>query len=69
MRVIVGLCALCRNARVIENRRGSQFWLCELSRVDRHFPRYPRLPVLSCAGHAPGTPQQGDETHTGGSID
>jgi hypothetical protein len=48
-----GLCAGCRHARVIENRRGSRFTLCELSRHDERFPRYPALPVLGCAGYAP----------------
>lgn len=46
----VGLCAACAHARVIENRRGSRFWLCERARIDPSFARYPRLPVLACAG-------------------
>lgn len=56
MNAAVGLCAACVNARVVENRRGSRFWLCEVSRTDPAFPRYPRLPVLRCAGFAPGAP-------------
>jgi hypothetical protein len=51
-----GLCAVCRHARIIENRRGSRFWLCALARTDPRFPRYPPLPVLRCAGHVPGVP-------------
>jgi polyphenol oxidase len=43
----------CRNARFIENRRGSRFTLCALSRADPRFPRYPSLPVLSCTGFDP----------------
>jgi hypothetical protein len=35
---------------VIETARGSRFSLCELSRTDPRFPRYPNLPVLACAG-------------------
>jgi hypothetical protein len=31
----------------------SRFWLCELSRTDPRFPRYPRLPVLRCDGFQP----------------
>jgi len=27
------------------------FWMCERSRTDRSFPRYPRLPMLSCRGY------------------
>ena len=48
---------MCRNARIVESRRGSRFWLCALSRVDPRFPKYPRLPVLACAGYTPGEPQ------------
>jgi len=51
-----GLCGHCANARVITNRRGSTFHRCALSDTDARFPRYPRLPVLRCAGHAEGTP-------------
>ncbi|MEX2583771.1 MAG: hypothetical protein WD766_10885 [Gemmatimonadota bacterium] len=45
-----GICSSCLHARVLESRRGSSFLLCELSAVDDRFPRYPPLPVLSCAG-------------------
>ena len=45
-----GLCDRCEHARVIESDRGSRFVLCERSRTDPHFPRYPTLPVLRCAG-------------------
>jgi hypothetical protein len=45
-----GLCASCRHARVVRTER-SAFWLCERSRVDPAFPRYPRLPVLRCRGY------------------
>jgi hypothetical protein len=45
-----GLCDRCRHQRLIKNTRGSVFSLCELSKSDPAFPRYPRLPVQSCAG-------------------
>ena len=48
-----GLCGNCVNARIIENRRGSRFYMCELSKVDPRFPKYPPLPVLRCAGYQP----------------
>ena len=44
----VGLCASCKHMRRIESDRGSVFYLCQLSKVDPRFPKYPRLPVLSC---------------------
>ena len=47
-----GLCAACEHARRTESDRGAVFWRCELSRTDPSFPKYPRLPVLECAGFA-----------------
>jgi hypothetical protein len=48
-----GLCGSCANARIIENRRGSRFYMCALSRVDPAFPKYPPLPVVKCSGYRP----------------
>jgi hypothetical protein len=50
-----GLCGACQHSRSIENDRGSVFVLCERSRVDPAFPRYPRLPVVACPGFDPVT--------------
>ena len=50
-RTSVGLCANCRFMRLIESDRGSTFHLCERSATDANFPKYPRLPVLQCAGY------------------
>jgi len=47
----VGLCDTCTHQRVVSTTRGSRFSLCERSRDDERYPRYPRLPVLECAGH------------------
>ncbi len=46
----VGLCASCRHMRVIVSGKGSRFVLCERSRTDREYRRYPPLPVLECGG-------------------
>jgi hypothetical protein len=46
----VGLCAACAFGRTVVSGRGSTFWLCELSASDPRFAKYPRLPVLRCAG-------------------
>ena len=48
-----GLCDSCRHQRLVANTRGSTFSLCERSRTDDRFPKYPRVPVLACAGHEP----------------
>jgi hypothetical protein len=49
-----GLCDSCIHQQLVPNSRGSVFSLCRRSREDPAFPRYPRLPVLSCAGYEPG---------------
>jgi hypothetical protein len=49
----VGLCFNCRHSQTIESSRGSVFLLCELSKTDPRFPKYPRLPVLTCSGYQP----------------
>ena len=48
----VGLCARCVHARTVPSARAT-YWLCEMSFTDPRFPKYPRLPVLSCAGFTP----------------
>jgi hypothetical protein len=49
----IGLCQACRNLRVVNNQRGSTFYLCRLAERDSRFPKYPRLPVLACDGYEP----------------
>jgi hypothetical protein len=46
-----GLCDSCAFQRQVPNTRGSVFSLCNRSRDDPSYPRYPRLPVLDCAGY------------------
>ncbi len=48
-----GLCDGCRHQRVIRNTRGSAFSLCERSRTQPEYPKYPRVPVLECRGFEP----------------
>lgn len=52
----VGLCARCVHAEIVRSARGTVFYRCGLSRTDPHFPKYPRLPVVSCAGYTPRDP-------------
>ena len=52
-----GLCGRCEHSRVIENARGSSFYLCRLSETDPRFRRYPQLPVIECEGYREGSPQ------------
>jgi len=52
----VGLCAGCVHARRVDTPR-SRFWLCDRSRLDTSYARYPRLPMRECPGFEPGDPQ------------
>lgn len=51
-----GLCATCTHAAIVRSDRGSLFWRCELSLANPDFPKYPRLPVVRCAGFVPKPP-------------
>ncbi|MGH2848570.1 MAG: hypothetical protein ACRDL0_21625 [Thermoleophilaceae bacterium] len=46
-----GLCDSCRHQKLIRNTRGSEFSMCERSKTDPSFPKYPRLPVERCRGY------------------
>jgi hypothetical protein len=45
-----GLCASCVHLRLLASPR-SVFVRCGLAATDPAFPRYPALPVVSCAGY------------------
>jgi hypothetical protein len=53
-----GLCDSCAHQKLVANTRGSVFSLCLRSREDPDYPRYPRVPVLSCPGHEPGSARE-----------
>jgi hypothetical protein len=53
-----GLCDTCRHQRIVRTTRGSAFSLCERSRFDPRFPRYPRLPVVQCDGYERDEPRE-----------
>ena len=57
-----GLCDSCRHQRLVPNTRGSTFSLCERSKTDPAYPRYPRLPVVECPGYEPRPSQEPEET-------
>ena len=50
-----GLCVVCLHAREVVSDRGSRFLLCDRSRTDPAYTRYPSLPVLRCPGFQPDT--------------
>jgi hypothetical protein len=55
-----GLCACCHFMRQMKSDRGAIFIRCELSATDASFPKYPRLPVLQCAGYRQRTTKKED---------
>jgi hypothetical protein len=53
-----GLCDRCSNCKRVASARGTSFYLCLLHERDpAGFPKYPRLPVLTCPGYAERPPQ------------
>jgi hypothetical protein len=46
-----GLCDSCKHQKIVRNTRGSAFSMCERSKTDPSFPKYPRLPVVECRGY------------------
>ena len=53
MKPTVGLCKGCVFGRIVENSRGSVFFLCRWSEEDPRYPKYPQLPVLTCPSFQP----------------
>ena len=47
----IGHCATCRFLHVIKSARGNFFVMCNLSKTDSEFEKYPTLPVYSCDGY------------------
>jgi len=60
-----GLCANCQCKRQIQSDRGSIFYFCERSKTDPNFPKYPRLPVLQCAGYDPSPAASNEKSQPG----
>lgn len=52
-----GLCDHCQHQRLVGNTRGSSFSLCRRAKTDDRFPRYPRMPVVSCVGFERRAPE------------
>ncbi len=55
-RLMPGLCATCSHARAVRTE-SSVYVLCELSKENPRFRKYPPLPVLLCEGHQPVPPK------------
>jgi len=47
------LCETCASMREVVTPKGSRFLLCQLSKTDTAFPKYPPQPVVRCGGYQP----------------
>ena len=47
----VGLCTQCQHVQVVKNVRGSVFFLCEKSKTDVRYEKYPAMPLIECEGY------------------
>jgi len=54
-----GLCRSCLYVRRVQTSRSSTFYLCRRSEEDPAYARYPRLPVIRCAGFEPNPDPSG----------
>jgi hypothetical protein len=45
------LCETCMRMREVVTPKGSRFLLCEVSRSDAAYPKYPAQPVVRCASY------------------
>jgi hypothetical protein len=48
--MMTSLCERCQSMREVISGKGSRFLLCNLSKTDAHFPKYPPQPVRRCSG-------------------
>jgi len=49
-RAAAGLCPECKHVRIVRSAKGSTFLLCDLSKRDPRWSRYPAQPRMECAG-------------------
>ena len=47
------LCETCALMREVVTPKKTRFLLCQLSRTDPAFPKYPPQPVACCCGYRP----------------
>jgi hypothetical protein len=48
---IAGLCADCGHARKLKTKIDAIIYMCGLSAKVPRLPKFPRLPVIACAGY------------------
>lgn len=64
-----GLCRSCRHAKLNQTRRGTAYLRCTRAEWDPALTRYPRLPVIECAGFSESVADVAPEDRGGTSDD
>jgi hypothetical protein len=59
------LCETCARVREVVTPKGSRFLLCQLSRIDPAYPKYPPQPVVQCDGYRRREKNEQDTTQGG----
>ena len=59
--MIRSLCETCTWMREVITPQGSRFVLCQLSKTDPAYPKYPPQPVVRCDGYRKSEQAQGVE--------
>jgi hypothetical protein len=49
--MIQSLCETCARMREVVTPKGSRFLLCELSRTNADYAKYPPQPIVRCSGY------------------
>jgi hypothetical protein len=45
------LCETCSMMRQVVTPKGSRYLLCQMSRTDQRYPKYPPQPIVGCEGY------------------
>jgi len=51
--MIQSLCETCQRMQEIITPKGSRFLLCQLSKTNSDYPKYPAQPIVRCVGYQP----------------
>jgi hypothetical protein len=63
--MIQSLCETCAWMQEVVSPTGSRFLLCQVSKTDAAFPKYPPQPVVRCGVYQPGDTTE-EEAKRGG---
>jgi hypothetical protein len=55
------MCETCAIMREIITPKGTRYLLCQLSKIDPEYPKYPPQPVVRCDGYRKKEEREGAE--------